>query len=152
MDKPWKVILAFAGVFIAGAIFGGALAPRWLSYGHPPGPAAQPGRGGLLGGPRMLERLERELELTPAQKEKIAPIVARMEDETRRMRRESVQQFRAAMDKTNAEIAAELTPAQRAKLEDLRKRFRERLEHFRADFRGRERSWERPPPPAPDDK
>jgi Spy/CpxP family protein refolding chaperone len=132
MEKPWKVILAFAGVFVAGAIFGGALWPQW--FGHE-------GRGRRgFGELHMMDRLVSELSLTPEQKEKIAPIVARAEEETRRLRRESVQSFRAVMEKANGEIAAELTPEQKAKLDDMRKRFRERIERYRARDRDREKA------------
>lgn len=130
MEHPWKVIVAFVGVFLAGGIFGAALALRWAE--PPPG-----GRHGAIAELHMMDRLESELALTPAQKEKIAPIVARTEAETRRLRREGIQGFRAVMEKANAEIAAELTPEQRAKLEDMRKRFRERIERFRTRDRDR---------------
>ena len=143
MDKPWKVVLAFVGVFIAGAIFGGALAPRWLGHGHFLQSRAP------FGGPRMIDRLSADLALSAEQKEKIVPIVERAETETRRLRRESVQSFRAVIDRMNAEISPELTPEQRVKLEELRKRFRERIERFRSEFHDREhRSTPTPSAPA----
>ena len=50
MDKPWKVIVAFIGVFIAGAVFGGVFSLRSAGKrmpGPPPGraqgPAISPG-------------------------------------------------------------------------------------------------------------
>ena len=139
MEKPWKVILAFAGVFVAGAIFGGALAPRWF------GPRRPMHRGQAFE-LHLMDRLTRELALTPEQQKKIAPIVSRAEAETRRLRRESVQSFRAVMEKANTEIAAELTPEQRTKMDEMQRRFRERLERFRARH-GQKRA---PPPPPPD--
>ena len=36
MEKPWKVILAFVGVFIAGSVFGGLLALRLSKREQPP--------------------------------------------------------------------------------------------------------------------
>ena len=140
MEKPWKVIVAFVGVFVAGGIFGAALALRWAG---PPRGAHRPGIGEL----HMMDRLSLELLLTPEQKQKIAPIVARAEAETRRLRRESVQSFRAVMERANTEIAAELTPEQRAKLDNMRKRFRERIERFRMRERERQKAS---PPPSPD--
>lgn len=130
MMKPsWKVILAFVGVFLAGAIFGGALAPRWLRVER------QQSRAPFA--ERVMERLDRELELTDAQKEKIAPIVRRMAEETQRMRREGAITYRTVMDGLNAEIALELTPEQRAKHEEMRRRYRERAERARGEAPGK---------------
>ena len=47
MDRPWKVILAFVGVFIAGAVFGGFFtlrsAARVVEVARPKaGPAKTP--------------------------------------------------------------------------------------------------------------
>ncbi len=130
MNRPWKVILAFAGVFLAGAIFGGALVPRWWRFDRVQNRAPFT--------ERMMQRLEDELHLTDAQKEKILPIVNRMAEETQRMRREGAQTYRAVMDGYNAEIALELTPEQRAKLEEMRAKFRERMERFRDRSRAKQ--------------
>lgn len=153
MNKPWKVILAFAGVFLAGVICGGAWAPRWWFAPERP-MGARPG-----GGPQsLLPRLEKQLKLTEAQTDRIRPIVERMQVETQRLRREGVREFTAAMERMNLAIAAELTPEQRVKLEEMRKKFRERAEHMRREFRERERapgSGDEPsrggPPPPPDE-
>lgn len=121
MDKSWKVILAFAGVFLAGVIFGGALAPDWLKFERPPAvrpPFAE----------RVMQKFDEELELTPEQKERVRPIVNRMAEETQRMRREGAITFRTVMDGLTAEMALELTPEQRGKLAEMRKRFQERAE------------------------
>lgn len=124
MNRPWKVILAFALVFVAGAIFGGALAPRWLRLdfdlqNRPPFTE------------RVMKRLDEELHLTDAQRASILPIVERMAEETQRMRRDGAQTYRTVMDGYNAEIALQLTPEQRTKLEEMRKRFRERVDRVR---------------------
>ena len=61
MEKPWKVIVAFVGVFIAGSIFGGLLAlrlnqrdlaPRFApaALTPRPGPAPAPGQPPLAPG------------------------------------------------------------------------------------------------------
>ncbi|HWA88225.1 MAG TPA: hypothetical protein VG710_18505 [Opitutus sp.] len=138
MEKPWKVIVAFIGVFVAGGIFGAALTLRWAEHAH---------RGHRPAIPElhMMDRLNSELSLTPDQQKRIAPIVSRAETETRRLRRESVQSFRAVMEQANVQIAAELTPEQRTKLDDMRKRFRERIERLRA--RDPDRQKTTPPPP-----
>jgi hypothetical protein len=71
----------------------------------------------------------------------------KLETETRQMRHESVLQFRAVMEKANADIAAELTPEQRVKFEEITKRFRERINRFRGE--ARERNGMGPPPDEP---
>ena len=128
MNQRWKVILVFVGVFLAGAICGGPVAMRFMG---PPRPGGRP--GGMR--PQVMERLERELKLTDAQKEKVRPVVLRAQGETEQMRRENIRNIAAVMDRMHAEIAAELTPAQRIKLEEMRKRFRERAERVRREFR-----------------
>jgi hypothetical protein len=54
MEKPWKVVVAFVGVFIAGAVFGGFFAlrvnqrdvrPRFLPIVSSPAPAGVPPAG-----------------------------------------------------------------------------------------------------------
>ena len=121
MNQPWKVILAFTGVFIAGAIFGAALSPSWLKFERAPKqrpPLSE----------RMLQRLDKEVNLTEEQRAKLRPIAKRMEEETHRMRREGAITYRTIMDGLTAEMALELTPEQRVKLEEMRKRFRERMQ------------------------
>jgi Spy/CpxP family protein refolding chaperone len=140
MNKPWKVILVFLGVFVAGGLCGAALGIRFF-HGPPPG-ARGPVRLDIM------ERLDKGLKLTSEQKEKIKPIVQRTQEETQRLRRENVRELAAVMDRMHTEVAAELTPEQRTKLEDMRKRFRERAERVRGFFHDRQP----PPPPPPDDK
>jgi hypothetical protein len=77
MNKPWKVVLAFAAVFAAGAIFGGLLmvriGPRIMEQKRaksmPPTP------------PMLLRHFTDQLNLTAAQKEKIRPMVEKVEEE-----------------------------------------------------------------------
>jgi Spy/CpxP family protein refolding chaperone len=57
-----KVWLVFAGVFVAGAIAGGLIAPRLT--GH----LVERGRGPTQFAPRLLEHLDESLELTEAQR------------------------------------------------------------------------------------
>jgi Spy/CpxP family protein refolding chaperone len=138
MNKPWKVILVFIGVFIAGGLCGSALTLRTMKVPRPDG--RPPVRFDIMG------RLEKGLDLTEAQIEKIRPIVQRTQEETQRLRRENVRDLAAVMDRMHADLAAELTPEQRVKLEEMRKRFRERAERVRGQFRDRDR----PPPPPPE--
>ena len=137
MVHPWKVFLAFFGVFLAGIVCGVALAPNiWhLWHPKPPTPVERMGPGFNAVRPSMLDRLAKQLDLTAEQKQKIEPIIKKLEADTRQMRRESLREFRTVMEKADADITAQLTPEQRQKFEDSRKHQREKMEKMRAEFR-----------------
>lgn len=127
MSQRWKVILAFVGVFVAGAISGQPLTEwyhRRQADRRPP--FAE----------RTMVRYERELRLTDAQKEKIRPILIRWQDEWRRRRQEHVRDLTGLIDRMHADVAAELTPDQRQKLEVMRQELRARAEQLRGRVRG----------------
>jgi hypothetical protein len=113
MDKPWKVIFAFVGVFIAGAIFGGVFtrgaAVRRLGIppqerplvqlppaNQPPpqvaGPQAPAQKAPMVRHnpitPRLMRELIQKLSLTPEQQKKIRPLVGRAGEDLDRMRLE----------------------------------------------------------------
>ena len=132
MDKPWKVVLAFLGVFVAGIFSGAMLGVRFGRHFMPP---ANRSPGGQNFGPQMMKRLEEQLELTPEQTTQIAPIVERTQVEVQRLRKENVREMTKVMDQMHTEVSAILTPEQRVKLEELRKKFRERSERLRREFR-----------------
>lgn len=149
MKKTWIVVLAFVGVFVAGAVCGGPLIGRWMrpDGGRPRGPFW----------PQMQQKLEQELSLTEAQKARIGPIMKQAQTETQRLRRENVKAIEAVLEKLHAEVAAELTPEQKVKLDGLQKKFRERAERVRREFRDRPpgpppEDGDMPPPPPPPDK
>lgn len=141
MNQPWKVIVAFLGVFVAGIICGGPLA-IWLrdrQLDNRPAFAE-----------RTMQRFERELKLTEEQKKRILPILLKTQREWRQARQENMRSMTAMLDKMHTELAAELTPEQREQLEKMRAEFRSRAEHFRGRFTDRDH---RPPldgpPPTP---
>ena len=75
-------------------------------------------------GERMRQHLTRELQLTPAQIEKISPIV---EDTSRRLheiRRESGRRVADTMRESHAAISPHLTPEQRVRLDTMKLRHR----------------------------
>ena len=131
MNRRFKVILVFVGVFLAGAICGGAVASRVMKQDRPDWR-----RGTRL---QLMDRFNEELKLTEAQKVKIAPIVSRAQEETQNFRRESIRGIAVVMERMHTEMAAELTPEQRLRLEDMRKRFRERADRMRREFRDQDR-------------
>lgn len=124
MDKPWKVILAFIGVFIAGAVFGGfftlrAAGKRLLDRPAQPAapvaaPATQPAttasqQPGSATAPKAapqagisitLMRQFTRLKLTNTQKEKIRPLVDRAADDLSRLRKRVVEQNRENAENT----------------------------------------------------
>lgn len=114
MEKPWKVVAAFIGVFIAGAVFGGfftlrnparraqAIPPRppvQMSPGEQPrtqvagpqvaahpGPTLPPKANQIT--PQIMRQLTKSLKLTLAEREKIQPIVGRAGEDFQRLREE----------------------------------------------------------------
>ena len=143
MQTTWKVVAAFLGVFVAGAVFGTALttgiarrmAHRATIRTEPMpsggGPILPPGGpGGRQVGPEMMQRFVQRLELTAEQAEKIRPIVQRGEAEVEKLRRENFREMAKVFERVHAEIAVGLTPAQREKLAELQKKFRERSRNF----------------------
>lgn len=144
MNKPWKVILTFLGVFLAGAVFGGFLSLRLLPHFRP-APPAQPGQprgpGGEQFSLQVFRRLSDRLELTAEQKEKLRPIIKETDTEMRRLRTANFRESMALAEQMHEKIAAILTPAQLAKLEAMRKEMRERW------TKDRQQRWgDRPPP------
>lgn len=148
MDKPWKVIFAFVGVFIAGAVFGGlftlrASGKRLASAGGPGRPNQQvqrPGgaiqgqpKGQIAGkaqnsiGPAMMRQYTQQLKLTEEQRAKIRPIVARAAEDLQRLRRENLQDTTRVMERMYIDIEDWLQPAQRAELEEMKRAMQERV-------------------------
>lgn len=137
MDRPWKVISAFVGVFIFGSIFGGLLALRvdqraGQRRGGPP-PSQQPPGGAL---PGIMRHFAERLELTPEQREKIRPMVERAEADIRHLRQTSLRDTGILIKRLQEDFAGELTPVQRRKLEKMQERQREVLRENRSDRTG----------------
>lgn len=124
--------------FVAGLLVG-AVADRIYLFRHPRpmGP-----RAADFMASRIVERLDRELHLTPQQKQQVAQIVGRhgkrMESIWSNVRPQVHQEIEAA----NVEIAAQLTPDQRARFAKMRMRMMPR--------RGGPRGFGAGPPPPPD--
>lgn len=132
MNKPWKVILAFLVVFVAGGICGG-----YLTYSFGPKPPerarrefrAPPPPGQFATG--YLRRLTKELQLSPEQVARIQPIVAQTGEALRRQHRQNFEDMLAASEHMNEQIAQVLTPPQLEKIQAMHRRWREnRLREF----------------------
>lgn len=146
MEVPWKVVGAFLGVFAAGAIFGGALTfrangKRWrqpvaepspsVAPAQPPAPVAtkEPGRGGQpvqawnVNVAQMRQWTQR-LNLTTEQQKELRPIIVRANREFANLREETTKAQKQMFD----DVAAILTPEQRAELELIKQRVQEKME------------------------
>jgi Spy/CpxP family protein refolding chaperone len=154
-DKPWKLVLLLTGIFLAGAVTGGFVSVRvirnWAQR------AAQPEQWG----PSRLKLLAKRLELTPEQVEKLQPIVKRDMDDLNRIRQSGFRDARRILERMEADISAELTPAQKEKFDKLNQEFRERMQRFRPPGNGGAREHgpreghvppddRTPPPPGPE--
>ena len=145
MDKPWKVISAFVGVFIAGAVFGGFFTLRSVdrvvdaARGQGTQAKAQAGKQvpavapapakGIA--PQVMRQLTQRLSPTPEQQKAIRPIVSRAAEDLQRMQREHLADTTRTTERMYADVSALLTPAQRTQLEQMRQEMLERVRKVR---------------------
>jgi hypothetical protein len=147
MNRPWKVILAFVGVFIAGAVFGGFFtlrsAARVVEVARPKAgpakasaskpvttvPAAPATAKGIA--PQVMRQLTQRLSPTPEQQKAIRPIVSRAAEDLQRMQKEHLADTTRTTERMYADVAALLTPAQRTQLEQMRQEMLERVRKVR---------------------
>lgn len=156
MEKPWKVISAFIGVFIAGAIFGGFFTMRASSgrrmQAPPPPPAGDRALVPLppdnhvrpqVAGPQapapaatrpnaitptLMRQFTQKLGLSAEQKTKVRPIVERAGEDLLRIRQESLADTARVTDRMYVDVSAVLTPKQRDELEKIRRQTEERVQ------------------------
>jgi Spy/CpxP family protein refolding chaperone len=139
MVKTWQVVLATIGIFVAGLVTGGATAlgvVKWNAHRHGP-------KQDLLGnletrraqsqtfGPQLIRSFANQLDLTDDQRATIGLIVKNTVTQLSHDRREVQLATALAIEKMQDEIAAALTPDQRAKFEELIAQQRARLQQFR---------------------
>jgi hypothetical protein len=144
MDKPWKVILAFLGVFVAGAIFGGFFslgigrkiweieAPVMTAKVAVP-PAKPPGADGTkekerkssqfmpqsVQSAQMMRRVTNQLGLSAEQKASIAPIIQRSLQDIWRQQQNLYRETTYITQRMKEDIAKELTAEQQKQLDEL---------------------------------
>jgi hypothetical protein len=162
MEKPWKVILAFIGVFVAGATFGGLLAlrlarqlasqpARWAGPGMTPPPAGAPGLRSPGGPPnppmpqavqsaQLMRRVTSQIGLTKPQRERVMPIIERAVQDFWRQHQGYNRENGFLLQRLKQDIGRELTPEQQVKLDELWGRhleiFRKRQSEAREQTRG----------------
>lgn len=130
MDKNWKVILAFAGVFLAGAVTGASVSTLWMQKkapGKPPADLRANVEQYLRG---QFATMTRRLELSPEQHEQLRPALQHAADEFRGIRRHERQETVRILEKLHSDISQVLTPEQQERFEKLRAQQRERIQHF----------------------
>jgi hypothetical protein len=163
MDVPWKVIFAFLGVFVAGAIFGGVFSigvsarrlgaqPRqaqWVdrSLGQvPPAGAPSTAASGVTAAPvvaprpnpitvQLMTQFTRRLSPTPEQRDELRKILGRAGEDLQRLRQENLADVTRVTERMYADISGVLTLEQRSELEKMRRQFEERVQ---ADRKKRE--------------
>jgi Spy/CpxP family protein refolding chaperone len=147
MEKSWRVILAFVGIFAAGIVTGGLITFRftpkrgeWRSQQNPAqrGQAGNVNRSQLQFGPQLLSRLTEQLELTEEQRKAIKPIETRTTEELRRLRRETQHNTELIIESMQDDISKELTPEQRVKFDEMIVKARERIKKF---IQEQEQQW-----------
>jgi len=144
--KPWKVILATLVIFVAGMVTGG-LATKRLQ----PEPAATKAPPSLQRFD-LLRRMEKRLDLSPPQQERIEQIVRESQERTKKAWEQVRPLIRDEFLRVQERIREELTPAQQMKFEKLLTESREHRPSGRGDRKPdetRERSSRRLPTNGP---
>jgi Spy/CpxP family protein refolding chaperone len=131
----WKLILAFALVFLAGVACGffGTVHARYFFARMDSKSMTQ----------HMKQRLRAELELTPQQMQQISPIIDHAASQLKTKREQTMHDVHEIFEQTHRDMQPFLTPEQRTKLEQLEKRHRHLLHRHGFMAHG--------PPPPPDD-
>jgi protein CpxP len=115
-----KATFLALGIFILGALCG-AMGERWLLFSkHRPFPGESRRMGGGPPGrmnERLLERMDRHLDLTEDQRSAIAKILRESREEIETMRHKIGDDMRARKKEIQEKIAAELLPEQREKFD-----------------------------------
>jgi hypothetical protein len=174
MEKPWKVVVAFVGVFIAGAVFGGFFAlrvkqrevrPRFSQtiLSSPPaalGQAQAPSSGNrpktplpqlqlpaamAVQAPQLMRRYVERLDLTAEQKDKVNPLLVRAAEDIRRQQQTNLRETAIIIQHLQEDLAKELTPVQRVRLDEM-------TEHQRLIIEQRERQQAEKPRNLPGQK
>jgi Spy/CpxP family protein refolding chaperone len=177
--NTWKVVCATLVIFVAGIVTGATLVrfaqgPRqWRvqqrpgvehqaqpGFGHPRTPnlpndprlpnAANSG-GGLLSR-EFIQVLERQLRLTPEQRQQVDKIMVEGQERVRELRSRIDPELRKELQQTREQIRAVLTPEQREQFEQMMKRAPRRSERGdlpgQPDGRFRDAGDRHKPPPA----
>ncbi len=123
--RRWQAMVALAGLFALG-VFSGSLGAH-LYYVR--SAERMPGPPPFLG-PFFSHRLERGLDLSPAQRAEVLRILDDSHREAEALRGEVAPRLREVMERADERIRALLTPEQRQRFDEMRQRHRRRAERF----------------------
>jgi Spy/CpxP family protein refolding chaperone len=120
----WKLIAGFVLVFVAGGVTGGFVAASslhhyFLASSHH-----------SIASQRMRERLKAQLDLTPEQVAKISPVLDRAAAQLEDIRKDTARRVHDTFAAAHRDMATDLNPQQRAKLEQLRQRHHRMIRQF----------------------
>lgn len=113
----WKLIVGFVIVFLAGGMTGVFVSASFAHHFF-----FGPHRGMMS--ERMRNRLRTELRLSDEQVAKISPIIDKAAAELDAIRLETGKRVHETFAEAHRQIAADLTPEQRAKLQEIEARHR----------------------------
>ena len=112
--KRWKIILAFAAVFVAGTVVGGLTVMRFV----PPPLGRVPDAAEMTA--HMMRRLKADLALRPDQEASIQPILAHSVEQSVGLHREFLHWMGDNIDACDLEIEIFLDAKQKAQFESIR--------------------------------
>jgi Spy/CpxP family protein refolding chaperone len=153
--KGWQVILATLVIFGAGMVAGGLLVKRTetaqVPPSQPPGPSSSspaPWRHDRMD---FMGRIEKQLDLTPEQQERVHDIMQQSQERTRPVWELMGPILREELENVRNEIRAELTPEQQRKYHNPLKARHKRFEDRHGGDRRSPHHGPRRPPPTPED-
>ena len=120
----WKIVLSLVAIFFAGSVTG-ALFTISIAK-HEVRRQSDPTQWFQL----TMNRWKTRLHLTPAQEEKLKPIVEATVNELRSLRESDLRQTDEILARAQARIDPELTPEQRARLQKMRDARKRRLQEW----------------------
>jgi hypothetical protein len=116
--NAWKPILAALVIFVAGAATGGLVVRL-----HQDSPRVHPPVAVTIAGPVMrmefLKRIEKQLNLTPLQREHIEGLLRESQERMKMLWEPIAPKASAEFEHVRERILAELTPAQQIRFEEL---------------------------------
>jgi len=135
MNAPvnkWKLISGLLLVLVLGILVGSISTGLYLKNRYAPY-----GRGSKSKEAFIIEKLSRELNLTPSQKTKIVPIVKQMIEKRREHFLQIRPEVKRIMDQGFSQIERELNEDQKKKLAALREKYEKRRAERRAKRLGK---------------
>ncbi len=123
MGLRWKLISAFAAIFLIGGFCGSALTLAIAGIKIPGAPQVNPHRWEDV----IMRNLTTRLGLTPDQQRTIRPQIVAAVQQMRLVRRQLILQTDDLVDETFQRLEAQLTPEQQRHMEIFRTKRKERL-------------------------